>query len=85
MQDKERLQLQAQQLEAQLAQRGEEAREGNLRIAQLEAALEEKTQALEAAEVRAGQGIAAGLPVWAASMCVVLAQRPECALAGTWL
>lgn len=50
-QEHERLRLQAQQLQAQLAKKEEEGREGNLRVAQLQAALEERTQALEAAQV----------------------------------
>lgn len=52
LQEHERLRLQAQQLQAQLAKKDEEGREGNLRLAQLQAALEERTQALEAAQVR---------------------------------
>lgn len=52
LQEHERLRLQAQQLQAQLAKKEEEGREGNLRLAQLQAALEERTQALEAAQVR---------------------------------
>ena len=43
--------LQAQQLQVQISKAGEEAKASNLRVAQLQAALEEKTVALEAAEV----------------------------------
>lgn len=50
-QERERLVLQAQHLQAQLAKQAEEARESNLRMAQLVAQLEEKTQTLEAAQV----------------------------------
>ncbi len=52
-QERERLVLQAQQLQAQLSKQADEAREVNLRMAQLVAQLEEKTQGLEAAQVGA--------------------------------
>lgn len=49
-QDRERLVLQAQHLQAQLAKAGEEARESNQRVAQLITQLDDKTQRLEGAE-----------------------------------
>ena len=75
-QEKEHLQLQAQQLQAQLAKKGEEAREGNLRLAQLQAALEEKTQALEAAEVRAAHAAAHAAAQLLCVPCMLLRRRP---------
>ena len=51
LQEREHLAMQAQQLSAQLAKAGEASKADNLRMAQLAAALEEKTLALEAAEV----------------------------------
>ena len=59
-QEREHLAMQAQQLSAQLAKAGEASKADNLRMAQLAAALEEKTLALEAAEVGGRVGGEAG-------------------------
>ena len=59
-QEREHLVMQAQQLSAQLAKAGEASKADNLRMAQLAAALEEKTLALEAAEVGGRVGGEAG-------------------------
>lgn len=55
-QERERLVLQAQQLQAQLAKQAEEAREGNLRMAQLVAQLDDKTEALDSMQVGRTRG-----------------------------
>lgn len=58
MQEREHLLLQAQQLQVQLAKAGEDAKQSNLHVSQLVSQLDEKTLALEMAEV--GEGRAAG-------------------------
>lgn len=54
MQERERLALQVQQLQAQLAKRGEDARDREARVTALLAQMDEKSAALEAAQVGAG-------------------------------